>query len=218
MKDKTRLSQLPVTAVMLMIALIMAFCFSACGQSEDAAADTETAPTEDAAEEPAVDGSAYGFAGDDPVEAAVYRYLVEEVSKNYDETDVSIPTVNIVAVDYTNEEEIIVYGDFWIDNYNIEGETLKCVSGGNHPGVMHLLKNGDGYVVESMDALADGGGFDTSAKELFGQYYDDFMKVYSDSEARDELRKITVTDYVNLNGLSVTEYQDEGWNPIALYQ
>ena len=83
---------------------------------------------------------------------------------------------------------------------------------------MHLLKNGDGYVVESMDALADGGGFDTSAKELFGQYYDDFMKVYSDSEARDELRKITVTDYVNLNGLSVTEYQDEGWNPIALYQ
>ena len=44
------------------------------------------------------------------------------------------------------------------------------------------------------------------------------MRVSSDSDERDELRKITVSDYVNLNGLSVTQYQDEGWDPIELYK
>ena len=44
------------------------------------------------------------------------------------------------------------------------------------------------------------------------------MKVHSDSDARDELRRITVSDYVKMNGLSVTQYQDEGWDPVELYQ
>jgi hypothetical protein len=43
------------------------------------------------------------------------------------------------------------------------------------------------------------------------------MKIYSDSDLRNELRKVTVTDYVNLNGLSVTKFQDEGWDPVEIY-
>ncbi len=206
-------------SIFLMAAIVMAFCFSACGNSEDVPGeDATTNTTEGSAEGAVVDGSAYGYGGTDPVEAAVYKYMAEEVSKSFEKADVSIPTVNIVAVDYTNEDDVVVYGDFWIENYNIEGDTLKCVSGGNFPGVMHLSKDGDGYTVGSMDVVTDGGGFDDSAKELFGEYYDDFMKVYSDSEARDELRRITVTDYVNLNGLAVSRYRDEGWDPVELYQ
>ena len=45
-----------------------------------------------------------------------------------------------------------------------------------------------------------------------------FMKAYSDEEARKELRTITVSDYVNLNGLAVTQYQDYGWEPVKLYK
>jgi hypothetical protein len=44
------------------------------------------------------------------------------------------------------------------------------------------------------------------------------MKAYSDEEARKELRTITVSDYVNLNGLAVTQYQDYGWEPVKLYK
>ena len=240
-------------AWLLMAALILALCLSACTKQEDAASDEPAAAEEETnenvsadeedkndgepadaveneseddsadsseteeenAEEPSIDGTPYGYAGTDPVEASAYKYMAEEVSKNFDPADASIPTVNIVAVDYTGEDEIIVYGDFWVDNYTIDGDTLMSVSGGHFPGVMHLDKNT--YAVTKMDMTAHGAGFDESAKELFGEHYEDFMKVYSDSDAHDELRKITVSDYVNLNGLEVTQYQDYGWDPVELY-
>jgi hypothetical protein len=198
----------------LMTALVMAFGISACGAKEEAAVEEENVATEDTESEPEVDGTAYGYAGSDPVEAAVYKYLAEEVSKDYDDAEVHIPTVNIVHIDFTPKDEILVYGDFWIENYNVEGDTLKCVSGGHYPGMMQVSKD---YVVTDFKQAADGEDFDSSAKEIFGDYYDDFMKIYSDSDLRNELRKVTVTDYVNLNGLSVTKFQDEGWDPVEIY-
>ena len=56
----------------------------------------------------------------------------------------------------------------------------------------------------------------TELKDM-GEHYDDFMAVYSDSDAREENRKITVSDFVNLNGLEFKYYQDEGWDPVELY-
>ena len=201
-------------AILLMLTLAVTFSFTACGSDEEAPA-AEPEETAEAAAEPEVDATKYGYGGTDPVEAAVYQYMVEEVSKSYDKTDVSIPTVSIVHVDYTPEDEILVYGDFWIDNYNIKGDTLRDISGGNYPGVIHLSKD---YVVTAFDQVADGGDFDASAKELFGDYYDDFIAVYNDSDARAELRKATVSDYVHFNGLDVKQYKDKGWPAVELYQ
>ena len=198
-------------ALFMTLALAMAFGFTGCGNTSEESAEEPEETTEEAT----VDATAYGYGGDDPVEAAIYKYMAEEMSKDYDAADVSIPTVQVVYVDYTGEDEILAYGDFWIENYNIEGDTLKCVSGGNYPGVFHLNKD---YEVTAFDQVADGGDFDASAKELFGEHYDDFMAVYSNSDARDELRRATVTDFVNFNGLDVTQYQDEGWDPIEIYQ
>ena len=200
--------------LIFMTALVMVFGIGACGAKEEAAVEEENVATEDTESEPEVDGTAYGYAGSDPVEAAVYKYLSEEVSKDYDDAEVHIPTVNIVHIDFTPKDEILVYGDFWIENYNVEGDTLKCASGGHYPGMMQVSKD---YVVTDFKQAADGEDFDSSAKEIFGDYYDDFMKIYSDSDLRNELRKVTVTDYVNLNGLSVTKYQDEGWDPVEIY-
>ena len=176
--------------------------FVKADESGDAAADT-------------VDGAAYGYAGDDPVELACYKYMAETVSKDYDAADVSIPVVNIIHEDFTPEDEVLVYGDFWIYNYNTEGDTLKNVSGGNYPGCMHVSKADN--TVTAFDPVEDGGNFEASAKEIFGEHYDDFMAAYSDDEARNELRKISVSDYVNLNGLDINYYQDEGWDPVELY-
>ena len=198
-------------ALFMTLALAMAFGFTGCGNTSEESAEEPEETTEEAT----VDATAYGYGGDDPVEAAIYKYMAEEISKDYDSADVSIPTVQVVYVDYTGEDEILAYGDFWIENYNIEGDTLKCVSGGNYPGVFHLNKD---YEVTAFDQVADGGDFDASAKELFGEHYDDFMAVYGNSDARDELRRATVTDFVNFNNLDVTQYQDEGWDPIEIYQ
>lgn len=201
-------------AILLMLTLAVTFSFTACGSDEEAPA-AEPEETAEEAAEPEVDATKYGYGGTDPVEAAVYQYMVEEVSKSYDKTDVSIPTVSIVHVDYAPEDEILVYGDFWIDNYNIKGDTLRDISGGNYPGVIHLSKD---YVVTAFDQVADGGDFDASAKELFGDYYDDFIAVYNDSDARAELRRATVTDYVHFNGLDVKKYKDKGWPAVELYE
>jgi dihydroneopterin aldolase len=89
-----------------------------------------------------------------------------------------------VNVDDSDPNNVVVYGDFWINNYNIDGDTLSCVSGGDYPGVMHVSKDGDTYTVSSFDMVADGSGFEASAKELFGDNYDAFMKVYSDDVTR----------------------------------
>lgn len=161
------------------------------------------------------DGAAYGYGGDDPVEAACYKYMAETVSQDYDAAEFSIPTVTIVHEDFTPEDEVLVYGDFWVDNYKSEGDTLVSVSGGNYPGCMHVSKSDN--TVTAFDVVADGEDFESSAKEIFGENYEDFMKVYSDSDARAENRKITVSDFVNLNGLEFKYYKDEGWDPVELY-
>lgn len=209
-------------ALLLAAVLVCSFALAGCGKSEEKPAEEpqqeEQQEEEPQEEEQEMPGAKYGYGGDDPVEAAVYQYMAEEVTKNFDKAEVSIPTVNIINVDYTNEEDVVVCGDFQVDNYKVDGDTLKTVSGGSFPGVMHLAKDGEAYKVTSMDVVEDGGGFEESAKKLFGEHYEDFMKVYSDDKARDELRKITVSDYVNLNGLDITKYQDEGQDPVELYK
>ena len=80
---------------------------------------------------------------------------------------------------------------------------------------MHVSKADN--TVTAFDVVADGENWDSSAKEIFGEYYDDFMKFHNDTDARDELRKVTVTDYVFYNALDAKYYQDEGWDPVELY-
>ena len=99
---------------------------------------------------------------------------------------------------------------------NGEGDTLKAASGGNYPGLIHLKKDGDEYEVVKMDTVADGGNFESSAKEIFGDKYDAFMKVNGDSEAREKLRAEIIANFVKANGLNFTKYQDEGWDPVDI--
>lgn len=199
-------------ALLLSFMMVLAFSLAACGGGD---ADTSDIAVDEEAVD-YVDGAAYGYAGDDPAEAACYQYMAEVIGKEYESGEISIPTVIIVHEDYTPEDEILMYGDFWVENYNVNGDILECVSGGNHPGVMHVSK--EDYTVTAFDQVADGEGWEESAREIFGESYDDFMQVYSNSETRDETRKITVSDYVNMNGLDINYYQDYGWDPVELYR
>ena len=183
-----------------------------------AGSEAAEATEADTTEAPAVDGSKYGYTGDDPAIAAVYQYMAEDVAATYKpgKKVKSVPVVLVVAEKEGADGTTDVYGDFWIYNYKVKGKTLKCVSGGDHPGVMHVSKDGDTYKVTAFDPVADGGEFQASAKEIFGDDYDAFMEINSDSDAIEKERAKVLADYVKANDLKVKKYKDRGWKPVKL--
>ncbi len=142
---------------------------------------------------------------------AIDRYLVNEIGKHYAKGEHCVPIHSIVTVDERNSEDILVWGDFWVFNYNQVGDTLKCVSGGSHPGRMHIRQKENGFEVIGFDQVEDGDRNLLSAKEIFGDKYDAFHAINSDSEAREKLRADGLAVYAKNHNLSVTMYQDYGW-------
>ena len=147
---------------------------------------------------------------------AIDDYLVNEIDKNYDPSDVCIPYVFVVSTDESNPDDIQVWGDFWVFNYNIVGDTLKTMSGGDYPGLMHVKKTDNGFEVVNFDAVADGADNMPSAKAIFGDKFDAFWEINSNQEKREDIRLHFVADYVKKHNLSVKMLQDYGWPAVAL--
>ena len=228
-------------AILLSVLLVLSrFALSASGKdesapaSETAAASTAPAsasPTDTASAAPTATATAavpaasteiksYGYDGQEEWEAAIYRYLVEEIGQKQFETGEGIYTVPVVQIiDLTEAENggSNVWGCFEVYNYKIEGETLSCVSGGSFPGKMHVAKTANGSVVDDFAVVEDGANYDSSAKEIFGDRYESFVQESSDENARNAARKQILANYVKANGLKVTQYQDYGWDPVKLF-
>ena len=143
--------------------------------------------------------------------SAIDRYLVEEIGKHYAQGEHCVPIHNVVAIDESNTEDILVWGDFWVFNYNQVGDTLKCVSGGNHPGLMHVRQTDNGFEVNSFDQVEDGSSNLQSAKRIFGDKYEAYQAINSNKEDREKLRAEGLATYVKKQGLSATTYEDYGW-------
>ena len=102
---------------------------------------------------------------------AIDRYMVKELGRYYTEGEHCVPFHNIVAVDERNADDILVWGDFWIFNYNQVEDTLKCIAGGSHTGLMHISQTSSGndvvYQVKAFDQVEDGANLLQSAKKIF---------------------------------------------------
>jgi hypothetical protein len=147
---------------------------------------------------------------------AVDDYLVNEIGKNYAQSDVCIPYAYVISTDEGNPNDILIWGDFWVFNYEISGDTLKTVSGGNHPGLMHVKKTETGYEVTSFDAVADGADNLPSAKKIFGDKFDIYQEFSGAAEKREMERLRFTADYVKKHNMSATMLQDYGWPAVAL--
>ena len=147
---------------------------------------------------------------------AIERYLADVKGKQYGSGQVCIPFYTLVGVDESNADDIKVWGDFWLDNYNISGDTLLTVSGGSHAGLMHVRQKGESFEVVSFDAVGDGSQFTPTAKKIFGDKFDAFQKVNSDDKKRNEVRRAAVAEYVKTHRLPVKMYKDYGWDPVKL--
>ena len=150
------------------------------------------------------------------IEQAVDQYLVDTFGKQYSQADVCIPQQIVTATDEADEKDIKVWGDFWVFNYSIAGDTLKTVSGGSHPGLMHLKKAEKGYEVSAFDQVGDGSQFEPTAKKIFGDKYDAFMKMHSNDKEREQNRAQGIAKYAKAHNLKVTMYQDYGWPAVKL--
>ena len=140
------------------------------------------------------------------VRQAISDYLLREIAPYYLQGELCVPSLLIA-----HETDSTVYGDFWVFWYKIEGDTLKTVSGGSHPGKMMLTYANDQPQVVDFERVEDGSRFMPSAKRIFGDYYDIFMNMHSNESVREAVRREQLYEYVQQNGLNVHYYQDFGW-------
>ena len=145
------------------------------------------------------------------VRQAISDYLVREIGVHYRQGQLCFPTLMIV-----HEDDDRVWGDFWIDWFNISGDTLKTISGGNHSGMMTLRKEGGRYTVTSFEQTVDGAGNDASARRIFGNYYDIYQNMHSNQDVREAVRLEQLSEYVRFNNLPYRYYQDYGWPAVKL--
>lgn len=146
---------------------------------------------------------------------AVCRYMTE-LGASYSQGDYCIPYCLIVDTNEENPEDIQIWGDFWVQNYNQVRDTLQTVSGGSHPGCMHVKKTEKGFEVTSFDAVGDGSQFDPTAKAIFGDRYQAMIDLWADEAAKESVRAQSIRDYAKANGLSVSYYQDYGWPAVKI--
>ena len=143
---------------------------------------------------------------------AINHYLTKEIGSQYLKGEYCVPIQNIVDVDDHNSKDILVWGDFWVFNYNVAGDTLKMVSGGAHPGMMVVQhSSGAGYAVTAFDRVGDGSEYLPSAKRIFGDKFDAFQAINSDGDRREVARATQIGYYVKEHKLPVKFYQDYGW-------
>lgn len=154
---------------------------------------------------------AYTFSDESTKEAAIYRYLIENYNDNYDgaEFDVTIPYMVIIS-----EDENEVLGAGWLICYNLNGTVLEMMAGGEYDGKFHFEKVAGGYNVTQFDVVGDGSEYIKTAKEIFGDKYDEFINL--DEKIKEAKRKEIIVDYVKRNNLKITAYKDYGWPEVPL--
>ena len=148
---------------------------------------------------------------EEAVRQAIGDYLIAEIGEHYLKGEMCIPTLMIVR-----EDSMRVWGDFWVFWYNRAGDTLRCVSGGNHSGLMTLRKENGGYHVTDFEQTVDGAGNVASAKRIFGEYYDIYSNMHSNEQVREAVRREQLGEYVKRCGLPIRYYQDYGWPAVEL--
>lgn len=152
---------------------------------------------------------------EDTAMAAIDRFMTE-MGANYAPGEYCIPWNLIAGMEEDNPEDIKVWGDFWVENYDMAGDTLKSVSGGSHPGCMHVKKADDKYEVTQFDAVADGSDFEPTAREIFGDRYDALIALMSDDDAKSAARAQSIRDYSAANKLDISYVQDYGWLAVKI--
>lgn len=143
-------------------------------------------------------------------------YLVREVGEHYLKGELCVPTLMIVHGEEAGDSVAHVWGDFWVFWYTPSGDTLQCVSGGNHSGMLTLEQKDGTLHVTAFEQTTDGAGWEASARRIFGPHYDVFQNMHSNQEVREAVRREQLAYYLQRHGLGYRYYQDYGWPAVEL--
>ena len=147
---------------------------------------------------------------------AISDYLVKEIGPNYQQGELCVPVLMMVSTEEESADQARVWGDFWVLHYNLVGDTLKTVSGGNHSGCMTVQKQGDKLTITAFEQTEDGAGNEASAKRIFGKHYDVYQNMHSNQDVREAVRNEQLKEYVRQHNLNVRCYQDFGWPAVEV--
>ncbi len=142
---------------------------------------------------------------------AMSDYLVKEIGRHYKQGELCVPTLMVVATEETSPTEARVWCDSWVWWYDVTGDTLTTVSGGNHSGCMTIQEKGGKPVVTAFEQTVDGAGNDASARRIFGKHYDIYQNMHSNHDVGEAARQEQLHEYVLRHNLRVSHYKDYGW-------
>ena len=145
------------------------------------------------------------------VRQAISDYLVKEIGSQYRQGELCVPTLMIV-----HEEDGCIWGDYWIFWYNVAGDTLKTVSGGNHTGKMTLQEEDGALRVTGFEQTEDGAAYPASARRIFGPYYELYDSMHGNETVREAVRREQLGEYIRRHGPAVHFYQDYGRDAVGL--
>lgn len=147
---------------------------------------------------------------------AITDEMVNAASLMYgDQEAVEIPTPFIVKVDDDDRNDIKVYGDFWIDGYQMEGTIFNTKNGGSMPGCYHLNDGDNGIVFASKEIAEDGSNNWSSLVRICGGD-ENLAKEVINARENDSLRYEYAKMYAKENVLKLSGIKDYGW-PIILF-
>ena len=109
-----------------------------------------------------------------------------------------------------DDAELLQQRAFSVYNYELRGDTLVSISGGEYPGFARLKRTGDGYEVDSFEVVGEKTKNTAAVKKALGKHYNTFKKIEGDVALREKIRAKTIADYVHSHDLAITKYQATG--------
>jgi RNA polymerase sigma factor (sigma-70 family) len=160
------------------------------------------------------------YTGEDKAIQAICEYLAETEEEEDDENSVWIPSF-VIFKEAKAKGEYLVFGNFWSDSYKLTGNILESTSGGEMPACFHLIKDGEGYQVASVEQAGDGTNYAKDIKNFTKGYwglYRKYMDYEAIQEARDKAQKEYLQMYVRDNQLDVKYFKEFGWDPVEIFE
>jgi hypothetical protein len=160
------------------------------------------------------------YTGEDKAIQAICEYLAETEEEEDDENSVWIPSF-VIFKEVKSKEEYLVFGNFWSDSYKLTGNILESTNGGEMPACFHLIKDGEGYQVASVEQAGDGENYAKDIKNFTKGYwglYRRYMDHEAIQEARAKAQKEYLQMYVRDNQLDVKYFKEFGWDPVEIFE
>ena len=161
----------------------------------------------------------YVYRGDRLSVKAIWEYNRDMVYAMYGDANdgqVFIPGY-VIYKEIKAEDELLVFGNFWVYGFQLSGTVLEVSSGGEMPACFHLKETADGYEVTGVDVTGDGAQYDTGIREFTKDYPEVYEMFFAnDPDARKDNMVQYVAEYVKGNNLNIEYVKEFGWDPIPL--